>query len=78
MANPGQYNLYDLTASGMTHGHSCAGDNKHRIKGAYMKPNFGLIDITWKGADTEVTVRIVDEKGDTKIVHTIPLKELQF
>ena len=62
----------------MTHGHSCAGENKYRIKGAYMKPNFGLIDIAWKGADTEVTVRIVDEKGKLKIEHLIPLKELAF
>ncbi len=78
MVIPGQYNLYDLTSSGMTHGHSCAGENKYRIKGAYMKPNFGLIDIAWKGKDTEVQLRIVDDKGKLKIEHLIPLKELKF
>lgn len=78
MVNPGQYNLYDLTSSGMTHGHSCAGENKYRIHGAYMKPNFGLIDIAWNGPKTQITLSILDDKGLLKIQHNIPLQELKF
>ncbi|MDX2002249.1 MAG: alkaline phosphatase D family protein [Chitinophagales bacterium] len=73
-----QYPLYDLTSSGMTHGHSCAGENEYRIHGAYMQPNFGLIDIDWKGKDTKITLRILNEKADTKITHVIPLQEISF
>ncbi|MBX7181144.1 MAG: alkaline phosphatase family protein [Bacteroidia bacterium] len=72
------YPFYDLTSSGMTHGHSCAGENIHRIHGAYMKPNFGWIDIEWKGMETLITLKIISEEGEVKIEHPIYLKELQF
>jgi hypothetical protein len=63
----------------MTHGHSCAGENINRIHGAYMKPNFGWIDIDWKGKDTQISLKIISsEEGEVKIEHLIPLKELQF
>lgn len=79
LKRPNLYPLYDLTASGMTHGHSCAGENINRIHGAYMKPNFGWIDIDWKGKDTQVSLKIISsEEGEVKIEHQIPLKELQF
>ena len=78
LIRPNSYPLYDLTSSGMTHGHSCAGENINRIHGAYMQPNFGWIDIEWKGQDSNITLKIISDKGEEKIKHIIPLKELQF
>jgi len=75
---PSCYPLYDLTSSGMTHGHSCAGGNVNRVSGAYMKPNFGLIDIFWKGPQTQIFLQIRDEKGEVKIQEAIPLSTLKF
>ncbi|HLP22379.1 MAG TPA: alkaline phosphatase D family protein [Chitinophagales bacterium] len=72
----GLYPIYDLTSSGMTHGHSCAGENKNRIHGAYMKANFGMINIDWRAQ--MFVMEIKDEKGDAKITHTIPFSELRF
>lgn len=78
LKRPACYPLYDITASGMTHGHSCAGPNVNRIYGAYMKPNFGLIDIEWKGKETKLDFRIYNDEGKVKLQHTLPLRELQF
>lgn len=72
----GLYPLYDLTSSGLTHGHSCAGDNKNRIHGAYMKVNYGFINIDWN--KKQLTMEIKDERGDVKIEHTIPFSEISF
>jgi alkaline phosphatase D len=75
----GQPPIYDLTSSGLTHGHNCAGENVNRIYGAYMSANFGMLTFNWgsTGGPT-MLMEIKGEKGDTKIKHLIPLKELQF
>lgn len=70
----GLYPIYDLTSSGLTHGHSCAGENKNRIHGAYMKPNFGMLTIDWPLK--KLMLEIKDERGETKISHTIPFGEI--
>jgi alkaline phosphatase D len=78
LETPHSYPLYDLTSSGMTHGHTCAGENINRIHGAYMQPNFGWIDIEWKGLDSRISLKIISDNGVDKIRHTISLRELQF
>ena len=70
------YPIYDLTTSGLTHGHNCAGPNINRIYGAFMDANYGLITINWM--KKEFTFYIKDEKGEEKISHTIPFSELKF
>lgn len=70
----GLYPIYDLTSSGLTHGHTCAGENKNRIHGAYMKPNFGMLTINWPSK--QLLLEIKDERGQTKISHTIPFAEI--
>lgn len=75
----GQPPIYDLTSSGLTHGHSCAGENVNRIYGAYMKANFGLLTFNWNATGSPtMLMEIKDEKGETKIKHLLLLSELKF
>jgi alkaline phosphatase D len=75
----GLYPIYDLTSSGLTHGHNCAGENKNRIQGAFMSPNFGWIDIDWTDASSQsMTLQIRDVKNDVKISKRITLSDLSF
>jgi alkaline phosphatase D len=70
----GLYPIYDLTSSGLTHGHTCAGENKNRIHGAFMKPNFGMITIDWMAKN--LLLEIKDERGETKINHRVSFSEI--
>lgn len=73
------YPIFDLTSSGLTHGHNCAGENKNRIQGAFMSPNFGWIDIDWTGKDgASLTLEIRDVKNDVKLSKEIPLSDMTF
>ena len=76
LKRPNSYPIYDLTTSGLTHGHSCAGENVNRIYGAYMQANFGLFTIDW--SKNTLLMEIKNEKGETKIQHTLPFSELKF
>ena len=70
------YALYDLTSSGMTHGHSCDGGNKNRVGNPFMKANFGVISIDWQAK--KYVLEIKDEQGATQIKHEIPFSEVKF
>ncbi|MCS6933952.1 MAG: alkaline phosphatase family protein [Chitinophagales bacterium] len=71
------YPLYDLTSSGMTHGHPCDGGNIHRLHNyIYMKPNYGLITIDWE--QRNVRLEIKDEQNNSPFHHTVPFSEISF
>lgn len=62
------YHIWDVTASGMTHGHSCAGPNVLRVGGCYMQPNFGMIRINWEAKNgPQITFELRDGKGEVKL-----------
>lgn len=70
------YTLYDLTSSGLTHGHTCAGGNTNRVGNPFMGPNFGMLNIDWD--KKVITFEIKDEQGVTQIKHEVPMSELKF
>lgn len=71
------YAIYDLTSSGMTHGHSCDGGNKYRVKDQlFMKPNYGLISIDW--LNKNIHLEIKDEQNNTPIHQVVPFSEISF
>jgi alkaline phosphatase D len=72
------YPIYDFTSSGLTHGHSCAGGNKHRIYEPFMKANYGLITINWDADKPSFTSEIKDESGKTQIAHSVLFSEIKF
>lgn len=75
----GCYPLYDLTSSGLTHGHSCDGGNKNRIEQIFMEANYGLITIDWNNEQgTKLLLNIKDKNGQTKISHAVSTSELTF
>lgn len=76
---PGMYPLYDVTSSGMTHGHNCAGPNILRIHGCFMQANFGMISIDWDATGGPVIVfEIRNEKGELKLEQKVAVSTLQF
>lgn len=70
------YPLYDLTSSGMTHGHSCDGGNKNRVGDPYMEANYGFIDIDWN--NRKVKLQILDRQNVPHIAYEIPFSEIKF
>lgn len=70
------YALYDLTSSGMTHGHGCDGGNKNRVGKPFMKANFGMISIDWNAQ--KYILEIKDEQGVTQIKQEVPFSEVRF
>lgn len=79
LERPGAYPLYDITSSGMTHGHNCAGPNVNRIHGCFMNPNFGFIRIDWTAKNgPQVTFEIRNEKGELQIEEKVGAFELKF
>lgn len=73
---PNGYALYDLTSSGMTHGHSCDGGNINRVGKPYMLPNFGLLTIDWEKRN--MLMEIKGKDGKSAITHTVQFSEINF
>lgn len=73
------YTIYDLTSSGLTHGHSCAGGNDLRIGNPYMDANYGVISIDWNATPSpKLKFEIKNEKRNTQIQHELHLNQLKF
>ncbi len=70
------YALYDLTSSGMTHGHSCDGGNINRVGQPFMEANYGTISIDW--AAQMLIMEIIDRENVTRIKQEIPFSEIRF
>lgn len=70
------YTLWDLTSSGLTEVWPAATPNANRVSDVIREPNFGLIDIDWQGAQTTVTLSVMDQRGTRRIEKRLPLAEL--
>lgn len=70
------YTLYDLTSSGMTHGHNCDGGNINRVGQPFMEANYGFINIDWNARSLKL--EIIDKANVSQIVHEIPFAEIKF
>jgi len=46
------------------------------VSDVIREPNFGLIDIDWQGAQTTVTLSVVDQRGKRRIEKRLPLVDL--
>jgi hypothetical protein len=75
----GDYPLFELTSSGMTHVNQAYAKaaNGHRIAGPYTGHNFGLIEIDWEMKPSPlITLKVIGEDGNTGFSHPVLLDEL--
>lgn len=70
------YTLWDITSSGLTETWPAATPNANRVSDVIREPNFGLIEIDWQGAQTTVTLAVMDQRGTRRIEKRLPLAEL--
>jgi alkaline phosphatase D len=70
------YTLWDLTSSGLTEVWPAATPNANRVSDVVREPNFGLIEIDWQGAQTTVTLSVVDQRGKRRIEQRLPVADL--
>lgn len=71
------YPFWDVTSSGLTEVWPADTPNANRASAVLAEPNFGLIDIDWQGAQTTVTLSVLDEKGTRRIEKRLSLAELR-
>jgi len=72
------YTLWDLTSSGLTEVWPAATSNANRVSDVIREPNFGLIEIDWQGAQTTVTLSVVDRSGARRIERRVSLTDLRM
>ena len=70
------YELWDLTSSGLTEVWPAKTPNANRVSDVVREPNFGLIDIEWQGAQTTVTLSVLDQSGVRRIEKRLRVAEL--
>jgi alkaline phosphatase D len=70
------YTLWDLTSSGLTETWPAATPNANRASDVIREPNFGLVEIDWQGAQTTVTLSVVDQGGARRIEKRVSLADL--
>jgi len=70
------YPLWDLTSSGLTEVWPVPTPNARRVSDVIREPNFGLVDIDWQGAETTVTLSVVDQHGARRIEKRLSLTDL--
>ncbi len=73
------YSLYDLTSSALNqiHPRGTPTENRYRISETTLhRPNYGVIDIDWDQPDPKITLRIRDEKDNTRIEKDVRLSTL--
>jgi alkaline phosphatase D len=78
LVREGLYPIYDVTASGITSTWDFATPNSNRIDGPVMENHFGLISFDWTKADPEITMQIIDAKGEARITRKIKLSDISF
>ena len=71
------YPFWDVTSSGLTEVWPAATPNANRASEVLAEPNFGLVDIDWQGAQTTVTLSVLDAKGTRRIEKRLNLAELR-
>lgn len=75
---PGNYPLWDLTASGLTEVWDIPTPNTRRVGSVFAGVNFGLVDLDFSTPVPTVQLGIRDVKGDTRMQHRLSLDELRF
>ena len=70
------YTLWDLTSSGLTETWPAATPNANRVSDVIREPNFGLVEIDWQGAQTTVTISVMDQRGTRRIEKRLSLVDL--
>jgi len=76
----GDYPLFELTSSGMTHINEAYAKaaNEYRIAGPFTKHNFSLVEIDWKMKPSPlITLKVISEDGNTGFSHPVLLGELR-
>ena len=77
---PAGYPLHDFTSSSMTQKHPRGSPtpNKNRlVPQTYHLPSVGHIEINWGAGDANLTVKVIDVDGESRIAHRVRLSELQ-
>jgi alkaline phosphatase D len=72
------YPIYDITSSGLSRTWKFATPNKNRIEGPIMDNHFGLLTIVFSAKDPSVKAEIWDIRGNQRVEHSIPFRELQL
>jgi alkaline phosphatase D len=76
----GEYPLFELTSSGMTHvneGYAKAA-NEYRLAVPFIERNIGLVEIDWEKAPSPlITLKVIGENGRTAFSHQVRLGELR-
>ena len=70
------YTLWDITSSGLTEVWPAATPNANRVSDVIREPNFGLVEIDWRGTQTTVTLSVIDQRGTPRIEKRLPLADL--
>ena len=76
----GDYPLFELTSSGMTHINAAYAKaaNEYRIAGPFTSLNFGLVKIDWeKKPSPLITLKVIGEDGTTGFSHPVRQGELR-
>jgi len=76
----GDYPLFELTSSGMTHVTApyAKAANEYRIAGPSTDLNFGIVEIDWKaGPSPTITLKAVAADGSTAFDHPVRLGDLK-
>jgi alkaline phosphatase D len=77
LQSPGNYPIYDVTASGITSTWDFATQNNNRIEGPIMDNHFGLLTITWE-ADPIINMEIIDKYNNPRVAYTIHKSDISF
>ncbi len=66
----GDFELLELTSSGLTEEWELVSPNEHRVGGYYNKANFGIIEINWETSELKLSINDVNgqEQLSQKIV----------
>jgi alkaline phosphatase D len=72
------YPLYDLTASGLNRDWDSVEPNRNRLGVACPDFHFGMLDINWQGSQPNITFRVHDMTGRSRVRRTVRLSDLRF
>ena len=66
---PGDYPLFDCTASALTESHKRGSPTPNRFRDGptYHDTNVGLLTIDWSGKSPKTRIQVIDVNGTTRI-----------
>lgn len=70
--SPDKIPLAELTSSGLTETWEAISPNRHRLGKAYAVPNFGLIEIDWRGSKPRLHLSVRDQSSIALIEQRYP------